>query len=119
MLVIVPLSAEIDPEIAAFMKHARLFDLQGDMCDYFIDFAKGQEEPGIYKVVRTEYYKMNIDFITFIEARIEFAGISGWEHKFIDSEDYHDEEFKAKLLNEFKEKVIKVLPNANFTKFGL
>ena len=105
------------PALAELMQRARIFDEQGEMRDYFIEFVEGQEEPNIYKVVRTDFYLMDIDFITFIEARIEFAGISGWEDKFYES-DYSAEAI-TQSINEFKEKVIKILPNADFDRFGL
>ena len=105
------------PALAELMQRARIFDEQGEMRDYFIEFIEGQEEPNIYKVVRTDFYLMNIDFITFIEARIEFAGISGWEYKFYES-DYSAEAI-TRFTNEFKEQVLKILPNADFERFGL
>ena len=105
------------PALAELMQRARIFDEQGEMRDYFIEFIEGQEEPNIYKVVRTDFYLMNIDFITFIEARIEFAGISGWEYKFYES-DYSAEAI-TRFTNEFKEQVLKILPSADFERFGL
>ena len=105
------------PTLAELMQRARIFDEQGEMRDYFIEFVEGQEEPNIYKVVRTDFHLMNIDFITFIEARIEFAGISGWEYQFYES-DYSAEAI-TRFTNEFKEQVLKILPNADFEHFGL
>ena len=105
------------PEMSELMRHARIFDQQGEMRDYFIDFVDGQEEPDIYKINRTEFYKMDIDFITFIEARIEFVGISGWEYKFI--KEGFDDDDKERWITEFKDKVSVILPNADFDKFGI
>jgi hypothetical protein len=104
--------AKENPEIAELMTHARIFDEQGDMQDYFIDFVAGKEEPDIYKVNGTSYYKMNIDFITFIEVRLEFAGIKGWEYSFIDHPDYSRDFIDIELSN-FRRNVLKILPNAN------
>lgn len=39
-----------NPEMAELMKTARLFDEQGEMQDYFIQFVEGKEEPTIYKI---------------------------------------------------------------------
>ncbi|GAA3625295.1 hypothetical protein [Flavivirga jejuensis] len=108
--------ADDNPKMAELMLSARIFDEQGEMQDYFINFIKDQEEPDIYKIVRTNFYKMNIDFITFVEARIEFLGIKDWEYKYINDPDF-DEAFTERILEEFRKKVIKVLPSANFDKF--
>lgn len=106
------------PELDALMKKARIFDEQGEMRDYFIEFVEGQHEPNIYKVERTRFYKMNIDFLTFVDARIEFAGISGWEYHYFSDTDYSEESIKE-MIDKFKEKVLKVLPDADFEKFGI
>lgn len=61
---------------------------------------------------------MNIDFVKFIEARIEFFGISGWEYRFIETDEFSKETLD-RFVNEFKEKVSRVFPNADFDKFEL
>ncbi len=106
------------PEFALLMQKGRIFDEQGEMRDYFIEFAEGQEEPNIYKIVNTDFYKMEIDFKTFINARIEFAGIKGWEYKFYEGSDYSDND-RTVLIDGFKQKVRLVLPDAEFEKFNL
>ncbi|MES0492128.1 MAG: hypothetical protein ABUK01_19220 [Leptospirales bacterium] len=106
------------PRLAKLMKRARLFDEQGETRDYFIEFVKGQSEPNIYKVNQTDFYKMDIDFKTFIEARIQFAGISGWEYRYFNDPDYSENDIERFIKN-FKEKVALILPDAPFEKFGL
>ncbi|MCT4637817.1 MAG: hypothetical protein N4A72_08915 [Bacteroidales bacterium] len=103
-----------NPEMAELMLHARLLEDKGEMQDYFIDFIEGEEEPAIYKIVRTSFYKMNISFSTFIQARIQFAGISGWEYRFINHPDF-SHELINKTFNEFKEQVNLIITDADFS----
>ncbi|MCT4613630.1 MAG: hypothetical protein N4A49_01995 [Marinifilaceae bacterium] len=108
--------SELFPELAQLMTHARLIDDLPDSIGFFIDFEPNREDPTIYKVIRNDYYKIDIDFSKFIEARIMYAGISGWEYQYINHSDY-SEEFKERMFNEFKTNLKMVLGEMDFSLF--